>query len=68
MKKGVLKLYIYIIENKHENVCTNVKSIHRVTKNFRIRVTGVYQNFILSPYMFIIVMDEITKYIQDEVP
>lgn len=66
MKKEVVKLYNYMIENKYENLYTNVKSIYGVTKDFRIRVRDVYQNFILNP-MSIIVMDEITKGIQDEV-
>lgn len=55
-----------MIENKYENLYTNVKSTYGVKKDFRIRVRDVYQNFILIP-MSIIVMDEITKGIQNEV-
>ena len=46
---------------------TRVKTVAGVSNDFDIRV-GVHQGFILSPLLFIVVMDEETKEVRNEVP
>ena len=56
-----------IIEDMYEGASTRVRSLCGETEDFRVRV-GVHQGSALSPYLFSLVMDEITKDIQGEVP
>jgi len=44
----------------YEDLSTNVKSLCGVTKDFNVGV-GVHQGLALSPYLFFVVMDEVTK-------
>jgi len=44
-----------------------VKSLCEATEDFNVGL-GVHQGSALSPYLFFVVMDEVTKEIQDEVP
>ena len=67
MKKGLPKVYVNIIEDMYEGASTRVRSLCGETEDFRVRV-GVHQGSALSPYLFSLVMDEITKDIQGEVP
>ena len=67
MKKGLPKVYVNIIEDMYVGVSTRVRSLCGETEDFRVRV-GVHQGSALSPYLFSLVMDEITKDIQGEVP
>jgi hypothetical protein len=66
MRKEVSKIFIQIwFKIFYKNSRTNVKSLYRV-KDFNIGV-GVYQGLTLSPYLFSVIMDKITKEIQDEI-
>ena len=51
----------------YEGVATNVRIYGRLTDEFPITI-GVHQGSDLSPFLFSIVMDEITKGNQDELP
>ncbi|KAL6546097.1 hypothetical protein OROGR_009971 [Orobanche gracilis] len=66
-KKGVSRKYIDIIKDMYEgastSVCTNVGR----TEEFPITI-GVHQGSALSPFLFAIVMDELTRGIQNDVP
>jgi len=53
----------------YEGANTRVKSLVGKTEDFRVGVgVGVHQGSALSPYLFSLVIDEITKSIQGEVP
>ena len=45
----------------------NVKTCGDITSDFSITI-GLHQGSPLSPFLFVIVMDELTRAIQDEIP
>ena len=66
-KKGVIRGYIDIIKDMYEGVVTSVRTIGGETKEFPVTV-GLHQGSALSPYLFALVMDELTSHLQDNVP
>lgn len=56
-----------MIEDMYEDSKKSVKTMYKATEDFRLKV-GVHRGFALSPYLFYIVMDEVTKEIQGEDP
>ena len=66
-KKAVPLKYVTIIRNMYEGVVTNVKTCGGLSDEFPI-IIGVYQGSILSPFLFAIVIDEITKSIHEDIP
>jgi len=66
MKKGVPIKYIDIIRDMYDGVVANVKTRGGITSDFSITI-GLHQGFALSPFSFSIVMDELTKAIQDKI-
>ena len=66
-KNGRLE-YIWVIEKDiYERVKTRVRPLGGDIENFHIDI-GFYQGSVVSPFLFMIVMNELTKYVQDEVP
>lgn len=63
---GVPKTCINVVDDMYERLCTSVKSECGETEDFRVRV-GVHQGSALSPYLFSVVIDEVTKEIQEEI-
>ena len=59
-KKVVPLKYVSIIKDMYEGVVTNVRTCGGLTDEFSITI-GVHQGSSLSPFLFDIVMDEITK-------
>ena len=66
-KKKVPTKYIEVIKDMYEGATTHVKVGEDNSEEFPITI-GVHQGSVLSPYLFVLVMDELTKDIQDEVP
>ena len=66
MRKGVLIKYIDIIKDTYDGAVANVRTCESLTSDFSITI-GLHQGSALSPFLFAIVMDELTRAIQDEI-
>ena len=67
MKRRVPIKYIDKIKDMYDGVVANVKTCGGITSDFSITI-GLHQGFALSPILFAIVMDELTRAIHDEIP
>ena len=66
-QKGVLPAYIRVIKDMYEEGRMRVRTPRGPTADFYVGM-GLHQGSALSPFLFTIVMDELTKGIQDELP
>jgi hypothetical protein len=66
-KYEVSTKYITLIKDMYDNVVTSVRTSNRDTNDFPINI-GLHQGSALSPYVFALVMDEITRDIQGGIP
>ena len=65
-RKGVLEREIKAIMEMHTNIETSIKVEYTRSESFDVKV-GVHQESILSPLLFTLVMDEVTKDIREGV-
>ena len=56
-----------MIEDMYSGAMTTVSIVVGETNNFSITV-DLHQGSALSPYIFVLVKDELTRHMQDEVP
>ena len=61
-KKMVYSKYIDIIKDMYDNSVTSIRTVEGETMEFPITI-GVHQGSSLSPYLFALVIDELTKHI-----
>jgi len=66
-KKVVSPLYIRVVKNMYEGGRTSVRTPGGITNDFAVGV-GLHQGSALSHFLFTLVMDELTKGIQDALP
>jgi Reverse transcriptase (RNA-dependent DNA polymerase) len=66
-KKRVPTKYVTLIKDMYTNVVTCVRACDGESDAFPIKI-GLHQGSIFSPYIFTLVMDEITKDIQGDSP
>jgi hypothetical protein len=66
-KYKVSSKYITLIKNMYDNVVTSVRTSDTDTNDFPINI-GLYQGSALSPYLFALVMDEVTRDIKGGIP
>jgi len=66
-KKDVPVEYTRVIKDMYEGVRTRVRTVIGDTEDFPIDM-GLHQGLALSPFLFTIVMNELTRGIQDEIP
>uniref|UniRef100_A0A8I6YFU2 Reverse transcriptase domain-containing protein n=1 Tax=Hordeum vulgare subsp. vulgare TaxID=112509 RepID=A0A8I6YFU2_HORVV len=59
--------YITLIKDMYDNVVASVRTSDGDTDDFSIRI-GLHQGSALSPYLFDLVMDEVTRDIQGDIP
>ena len=67
MKKRVPIKYIEIIKDMYDWVVANVRICEGITSDFSITI-GLHQGSALSLFLFAIVMDELTRTINYEIP
>ena len=65
-KHKVQTKYVGFIKDMYNNVVTSVRTSGG-TDDFPIRI-GLHQESALSPYLFALVMDEVTRNIQGDIP
>jgi len=65
-KKGVPIKYIDIIKDMYDEIVANVRTCGVITSDFSI-IIRLHQKSTLSPFLFAILMDELTRAIQDEI-
>jgi hypothetical protein len=66
-KHKVSSKYITLNKDMHDNVVTSVRTSDGDTNDFSINI-GLHQGSALSPYLFALVMDEVTRDIQGGIP
>jgi len=66
-KERVSLLYIRVIKDMYEGGRTSARTPEGVTNDFLVGM-GLYQDFVLSPFLFTLVMDVLIRGIQDELP
>jgi len=66
-RRGVLVAKMRVIKDMYNGVRTRVRTLVRGTDDFPTHI-GLHQGSTLSPFLFTVVMNELTKGIQDEVP
>jgi hypothetical protein len=59
--------YITLIKDMYDNIMTSVRTSDGDTNDFSINI-GLHQGSTLSPYLFALVMDEVTRDIQGGIP
>ena len=59
--------YTRVIRDMYEGVRTRVRTVIGDTEDFPIDI-GLHQGSALSPFLFITVIDELTRGIHDEIP
>jgi hypothetical protein len=62
-----LTKYITLIKDMYVNVVKNVRTSDGDTDDFQIKI-GLHQGSALSPYLFDLVMDEVTRDIKGDIP
>jgi hypothetical protein len=62
-KHKVSTKYITLIKDMYDNAVTSVRTSDRDTNDFSINI-GLHQGSALSSYLFVLVMDEVTRDIQ----
>jgi hypothetical protein len=66
-KNKVSTKYITLIKDMYDNFVTSVRTSDGDTNEFLINI-GLHQGSALSPYLFALVMDEVTRDIQGGIP
>ncbi|GJU91036.1 retrovirus-related pol polyprotein LINE-1 [Tanacetum coccineum] len=62
--KGTLKRYLRVIRDMYEGVKTRVRTTVRNTDFFPVEV-GLHQGSVISPYLFALILDELSRGIQE---
>ena len=65
-EKGSPHQIIDIIKDIYDGVVANVRTCGDITSDFSI-TSGLHQGSALSPFLVVIMMDELTRAIQDEI-
>ncbi|GJR13692.1 retrovirus-related pol polyprotein LINE-1 [Tanacetum coccineum] len=67
IEKGTSKRYVRVIRDMYEGVKTRVRTTVRNTMFFPLEV-GLHQSPTISPYLFALILDELSRGIQENIP
>jgi hypothetical protein len=65
-KHKVSSKYITLIKDLYDNIVTSVRTSEGDTNDFPINI-GLHQGSVLTPYLFALVMDDVTRDIQCDI-
>ncbi|XP_078156115.1 uncharacterized protein LOC144551890 [Carex rostrata] len=66
-KKKVPTKYVTLIKDMYNDVVTSIRACNSETNDFLLKIR-LHQESALSPYIFALVIDEVTRDIQGEIP
>jgi hypothetical protein len=66
-RRDLRMIFIDIIKDMYDGAITSVRTTNRETCAFSI-IVGLHQGSTLSPYVFVVIMDELTGHLQEEAP
>ncbi|KAK3533076.1 hypothetical protein QTP70_006575 [Hemibagrus guttatus] len=66
-KSGVAEKYVRVVQNMYESSRTVVRCAVGQTEEFNVEV-GLHQGSVLSPFLFAIVMDQLSEEVRQESP
>ena len=58
-KLQVAEKYVKVVQDMYENIVTTVRCVVGMTEGFKVKV-GLHQGLVLSPFLFVMVMDRLT--------
>ena len=67
LKGDASQVYVTLIKDMYDDVVTSVRACDSETSDFPLKI-GLHQGSALSPYIFALVMDVVTRDIQGEIP
>ncbi|GJW09732.1 retrovirus-related pol polyprotein LINE-1 [Tanacetum coccineum] len=65
--KGTPRRYLRVIKDMYEGVKTRVRTTMGSTEFFQVEV-GLHQGSAISPYLFTLILDELSRGIQESIP
>ncbi|GJR45109.1 retrovirus-related pol polyprotein LINE-1 [Tanacetum coccineum] len=65
--KGTPRRYLRVIKDMYEGVKTRVRTTMGSTEFFQVEV-GLHQGSTISPYLFTLILDELSRGIQESIP
>ena len=66
-KSGIVKKYVQLVQDMYEGSKIVVRCAVGTTESFKVKV-GLHQGSVLSPFLFVVIMDRLTDKVTREPP